>query len=543
MKILGITPFHDSSACLYEDRKIISFYKEERLTRVKRDSIPILSIQKIVDDDAYRLKNLDFLAWAPPKAQEDSLFFFKNYIEKYNKNVTTLDFSSHHHMMHASLAFYNSGFDECAVIVVDRNGSFLGDSCRESESIFYCSYPDNIIPVYKNYWALTNSAHLDVEENKKNNKDCEFTVNGMYGIVKVYETATSLIMQHALENGKTMGLAAYGNANYKKLFHYGNMPIDSLMGHEHIYDEYAATNLELQNLSTKKITEKNYKIYANYAKSVQVQTQDAVCFLIEKAIKKLNINKICITGGYGLNVVANYFYTKKFPNIKFYFEPIADDTGVSIGASMFTYRNITKDKTNTKINNTFFHGNNKNLKYKNNSHKEIAKLLLDNKSVGVFYGQAEAGPRALGNRSILFNATNKNAKNIVNLIKQREWYRPFAASVLLEDFNKYFITNGLKDSPFMTVSFPVKKKWIKKIPGVVHIDNTCRVQTVDKNIPHLYALLSEIKKNTGIGLILNTSFNLAGESLVETKDEAIEVLKKSTLDCVWFPADDIIVYR
>ena len=159
--------------------------------------------------------------------------------------------------------------------------------------------------------------------------------------------------------------------------------------------------------------------------------------------------------------------------------------------------------------------------------KEVVDLLYQNKSVAVFYGQAEAGERALGNRSILFNALNPDARDIVNKIKRREWYRPFAAMVLEEDAHLYF--ENSMPSRFMTLSFPVKSDII---PGVTHVDGTCRVQTVASG--HMYDILREFKKLTGHGILLNTSFNLAGQPLVETAEEALKTLNESALDYVWF---------
>jgi carbamoyltransferase len=164
--------------------------------------------------------------------------------------------------------------------------------------------------------------------------------------------------------------------------------------------------------------------------------------------------------------------------------------------------------------------------------KMISNFLLDQKTVAVFNGLAESGPRALGHRSILFDARNPNAKTIVNKIKKREWYRPFAAMVLEEDFQHHFETLGLTKSDFMTVSFTVIDDTIS---GVTHVDNTCRVQTVSKNIPHIYKLLQEFKKQSGISVLLNTSFNLAGEPLVDTLEDALKTFNDSELDVLWFP--------
>jgi carbamoyltransferase len=174
------------------------------------------------------------------------------------------------------------------------------------------------------------------------------------------------------------------------------------------------------------------------------------------------------------------------------------------------------------------------IKNETKSAKYIANLLHQNKSVAVYTGLAETGQRALGNRSIFFNALNPNAKDLVNEIKKREWYRPFACIVLEEDANVYFDMGRIKSSPFMTICFPVRPEYVKIIPGVTHIDNTCRIQTISKTDGYLYELLQEFKKLSGHGILLNTSFNLAGEPLVETPEDAFNTLNNSCLDYLWF---------
>ncbi len=271
---------------------------------------------------------------------------------------------------------------------------------------------------------------------------------------------------------------------------------------------------------------------------MQTQTQEAVASLIKKAIEKTGLKKVCVSGGYGLNIVANHYYTTQFPDVEFYFEPLADDSGNSIGMAQFVYRNESQDSTIRPIKHTFVHGTPHDLGQvdgDNITAKEIAKLIFNNNSVAVFNGLAESGPRALGNRSLLFNPLNPNAKDIVNRIKKREWYRPFAAMVLEEDASEYFVMGNIKKSPFMTINFPVKESKISVIPGVVHVDNTCRIQTVSKEDGHIYELLQEFKKISGHGILLNTSLNLAGEPLVDTVDDVKSMMKRSELTYTWFP--------
>ena len=285
------------------------------------------------------------------------------------------------------------------------------------------------------------------------------------------------------------------------------------------------------------ITKENYKMYADYAYEIQTQTQESVGDIIEESIKRTNIKKVCISGGYGMNIVANHYYLQRFPDVKFYFEPISDDSGISIGAAKFLYHSQTKDKTKRTLSTTSFHGtlhDVSNYRGITTTIKEIASLLYENKSVAVYTGLSEAGQRALGNRSILFNPLNPDAKDIVNRIKKREWYRPFAAMVLEEDANIYFNMERIKSSPFMTICFPVKQEYTKLLPGVTHVDNTCRIQTISKENKYLYELLIEYKKISDHGILLNTSFNLAGEPLVETPEDAFKTLNNSCLDYLWF---------
>ena len=260
-------------------------------------------------------------------------------------------------------------------------------------------------------------------------------------------------------------------------------------------------------------------------------------------VDKTGIKKVCLTGGYSMNVVTNGYLVENLKEIEFYFEPMGEDSGNSVGMAMHMYRSITEDRRIHKIKTTFAHGH-KIVPVLNNttlcSVNDIANYLSNSKIVAVFNGLSETGHRALGNRSILFDARVPNGRSIINGVKRREWYRPFAGSVLKEDFNKYFETHGLSESPFMTISFPCLDK---SIPAITHVDGSCRVQTVDSEVEHLYNLLHEFKKITGCSVLLNTSYNLSGQPLVETADEAISVFLESSIDVLWFPELNACMYK
>jgi carbamoyltransferase len=537
MKSLGFSFTHDASVCLYENGKIISFYKEERLSKIKRAEKPILSLNAILKDQKF----IDLVSCCAVRKQDDQRDFYLSQIQKLSSFSNLYDFSDSHHLQHASLAFYNSGFSSAAVIVVDRNGSIFLDSSRESETIFYATYPDSFVEVYKNFWVYDNSIHLKVENYKKNT-DCEIDARSMFGTVKVYEAATTMIGQHPLENGKTMGLSAYGNnnKNFPNLFVEGtNIPNDYYFSHVNNFEIYESSFYNLSDKRVLEVTKENYQFYADLALQVQKQTQDSVCYLINKAIEKTGQKNIVISGGYGLNVVANNHYLKSFPDANFYFEPIADDTGNSIGGAMLAYRIETKDTKIYPQTHTFFHGKEYDLSDIEGERvdvEDISNMLLDRKIVALYEGMAEAGPRALGHRSILYYPKDENSKDVINSVKKREWYRPFAAMILQEDAHKYFEMSGINSSPSMTVSFDAKNIFKNNFPGVVHVDGTCRIQTVDKNMPTAYNLLKTLKKKDGFGVILNTSFNLAGEPLIETPEDAIKTFNNSKIDTLWFPS-------
>lgn len=166
----------------------------------------------------------------------------------------------------------------------------------------------------------------------------------------------------------------------------------------------------------------------------------------------------------------------------------------------------------------------------------VVELLLQQKVGAIFQGSSEIGPRALGNRSIIFDPRNPNGKEIVNIVKKREWYRPFAGTIMLEYVHEYFEMLTLKESPWMSFAVKAKPKAYKDIPSIVHVDGTCRIQTVTKEQnKYFYELIEEFYKNTGVPVIFNTSFNLAGEPLVETIEDALNTINNSDISFLYLP--------
>jgi carbamoyltransferase len=544
MRILSVNVSHDASACILNNGEIECYFKEERITKRKRDKLSLCSIIEGV-------KNFDgkidyVLSNTHSAIRHGEIELYYEILHRLSKvpYENIIEFSHKHHLSHAGIAFYNSGFNKCLVVVVDGEGSKFEDVVSECESVYVASYPDNFVPLIKNFYRnpsynYSNTFNENIQNHLQEHFKCECNFNGnLGGIVTLYSTAAQIISQSSLENGKPMGLSSYGEKikDFPNLFTTKTGAINDDLFYPctenqiTIYKPY-------KNKITRNVTKENYKMYADYAYEIQTQTQEAVVNIIEKAIETTGIKQICIVGGYGMNVVANHYYLQRFPDVEFYFEPLSDDSGITIGAAKVFYHQKTQDKTIRPLKTTSFHGIKHDVssyKGKTTSIENIATLLNQDKSVAVYTGLAEAGQRALGNRSILFNALNPNAKDLVNKIKKREWYRPFACMVLEEDANVYFDMGRIKYSPFMTICFPVRPEYVKIIPGVTHIDNTCRIQTISKTDDYLYELLQEFKNLSGHGILLNTSFNLAGEPLVETPEDAFNTLNNSCLDYLWF---------
>tara|TARA_B100000609_G_scaffold189010_1_gene175666 strand:- start:37 stop:1713 length:1677 start_codon:yes stop_codon:yes gene_type:complete len=548
--ILAFNITHDSSVSYLENGILKFFCKEERVSGVKRDNHPFKSLD-IFNSLGY---DPDHILYLTPSNSEPNIYHtYENYIRKFfNKNLENYS-NLNHHSCHASLAFYNSGYEEAVIVVIDRNGSICfvdgNPIAREAESIYIGNRKKSLQPIYKNFYLESDeSFRSDIERQIRNYYPyCDVYSRSSYGITTVYEAATTLIGQNPLDNGKTMGLSSYcSEKNFDELFYNGfadsKFFVKDLMHSHPQFSDLGTCFFGEQENITRDVNIENYSYYAKRAKQVQTKTQIESLNLIKKYTEKTGIKNVCVVGGYGLNVIANNFYLKNLPDIDFYFEPCSDDTGVSLGGAMMKHYELTGDCP-SQIKDNFYHYYNHDERIqggRKSSIDEICDLLINQKSVAIFEGCPESGPRALGHRSILFDSRNNNAKNIVNKIKKREWYRPFAGVILQEDFEEYFYTEGLQKSEYMTISFDAKDNAKNILSGIIHIDNTCRIQTVSDGF--LYKLLKLFKSKTQCPALLNTSFNLAGKPLVQTKQNAVDTFNTSLLDCLFF-VDENIIYK
>jgi carbamoyltransferase len=503
MKILSIPLLaHDASICILEDGKIISYQMEERFSRNKHD----LNFDCILDN----LKDTFF----------DKVIitqhFLDNYtypLEKVKEKLSKISYQELiieeevHHLYHAYSGFYNSGFDEAICFSVDASGAILNSGEIEIESVYHLNKDNKevhlhqrtrefrTVKVNNNFWKYISS--LDENNLSVGEKFCKYS---------------ELFGYNAIDGaGKIMGLAQYKNHKEKLQYPYNT---------------------------------KEWKERVDEAYNLQKETQTHISNLISKYTEETGVKNVVISGGYGLNCVANYHYLKNLKDINLYIDPICFDAGISIGAAYYH----TSDKSKIEPLSNVYIGYQEEsydlteLETKKVSYEDVVNLLLQQNIVALFQGKSEAGQRALGNRSLLFDPRVFNGKDLVNQIKRRENFRPFAGSILLEEASKWFDMLSLQESPYMQYAMDAYENAIEQVPAIIHADNTCRIQTVSQEQnQHFYNLISCFFEKTGVPMLLNTSFNLGGEPLVETFEHAIHTLKNSSIEYLYLPEIETLV--
>jgi carbamoyltransferase len=548
MNILGINPGHNGSAALLVDGKLEFYIEEERLSRSKYDGNPLMGILE-------GLKHgIDVLVLGGTSPEHPKLPWtgedpYSALVRKHNPKVQVLNLGHLHHMGHAAAAFYNSGFDDAASVIVDGSGTYqevkVDDNNNrnpgfETETIFNCDYEDGIKPVFQSLGGNAETQRL-VGPN--------IEMDSAITIVKAYEAVSEYLGFGFIEAGKTMGLAPYGKDDdlIPTLFYEGrgnkNVFIPQYPAGAHIdHTRHPYLTLKEDPRAWHNDPSKVTEAAKNLAWAVQDETQRLVGDLIEKAAAMTGKKNIVIAGGYGLNCVANYYYQKRFPDLNIYVDPISHDGGTALGLAQLAHYGNTKKKTKQPLK-TLYLGPERQETYDfgdieatDVTPEDIATLLVDRKIVTLFQGRSEAGPRALGNRSILYDPTDPKGKDHVNEVKGREWFRPFAGSMLQEDFEEWFETYGMEESPFMMYAMDFKLSKHGEVPAITHVDGTCRIQTVtEEQNPVYYGLIKAFKDKTGVPIVFNTSFNLAGEPLVETFEDALRTIKNSDLEYLYLP--------
>jgi carbamoyltransferase len=551
--VLAINPGHNGSAALVVNGEIIYYSEEERLSRMKYDGNPFrvmihVLINHVVDELVIG-GTTDQLATLPWTGEDA----YSALARKFNPNIKITKLGSLHHLGHAANTFYGSGFDTAVAVIVDGAGAFHQEQVNENlivggfetETIYQCSYPHEFNAVYKRY-ANNNSVYYD-------NGIQEF--DDSVTITKAYEAVSDYLGFGFIEAGKTMGLAPYGSwdENISKFFINGkgnkNLLIPRYPAGAHI-DENRNPYLKRFTQPSEWHNDFNLArdVDKNLAYHVQAEVEEQMYNLIQKAVDITGETNVVISGGFGLNCVANYKFVKRFPNLKFYIDPIAHDGGTAIGLARYAWFIESRDVTPKALSTVYLSSppdynqlslikqNKLNADIIDTNAADIAQLIEQGNIVSLFQGCAEGGPRALGNRSILFDPRRVDGKEFVNCVKRREWFRPFAGSVMEEHADAWFDMAGMSSSPFMMYAVDVRADKVEQIPAVTHVDNTCRVQTVnpEQNM-YYYTLIQEFYKLTGVPLLFNTSFNLAGQPLVETVLDALITLFNSDIEYLYLP--------
>jgi len=532
MKVLGINLSHNASFSIVENGELVFSLEQERVSRKKRDN----QINKLCEG----LKNSHFeiIGYTSYNMVDEKLEGYTDLV-KYclKKNNITYDKLipyDEHHLTHCYSSFYNSGFDEAVCLIIDNGGtSYTVDNTalgQENISVYKLSYtqePKLLYKLCRDWWGR------NISIGDYHTYNCMSPA----GVFEMYKDTLGF-----KEPGSVMGLSSYGKEN-------SEIP--------QLYDTtdlFCKLNVSFNDVISRRKTSypKGTVPDEDLCYRIQKDTTETVKKYIE-LIMKNHSNNICLSGGYFQNSIANYEFLKMNNNI--FVDPVCHDGGTSIGLAQHLDFKINKNKPK-KYKNLYqgpiYKDQEKLLdRYKPNktqhskqgykiidnySPKKIAELLKNNKSVAIYQGRSEMGPRALGNRSILYNPSDPKAKEKINLIKNREWFRPYAGTVLFEHTKDWFDLQGKKETPFMSYVVGVKKDKLNKIPGICHIDNTCRIQTLKKTLnENFYDIINEFYKLTGIPVVLNTSLNSAGSPLVESIEDALNFMLTSNIDYVYFP--------
>ena len=597
MKILGISSFyHDSSASLLVDGKIVSAVQEERFTRIKHDfRFPSSSINYILKENKIRLNDLDYIVF-----YEKPFLKFERLIETYlafvpkgfksfkmsmpvwakeklfhrniiKKKLLELDktfdkekkiFFSEHHLSHAASAFYPSPFNESCIVTLDGVGEW------ETTTI-----------------ALGKNDNIEMLEN----------INFPHSVGLLY-SAFTYFMGFKVNSGeyKLMGLAPYGEPIYTDKIRENLIDLKE-DGSFRLNMEYFdfATGLTMTNEKFNKLfslkprkneDEKITKKHMDLAASIQKVTEEIVMRICKYGLNQTNQKNLCLAGGVALNCVANGKILTNLDINSLWIQPAAGDAGGSLGAALaFWYLELKKKRDvdnskdsmngsllgpkykNDQIEKVILNYKNEFLNFKKYENEDelisiVASKLSEGKSVGWFQGRMEFGPRALGSRSILADPRNISMQKELNLkIKYRESFRPFAPIVLEKHAKEWFdlevpsrymlLTSKVNKTKLMnqmktSIAEGFEKLKIKRseIPAVTHVDNSARVQTVDMfTNSRLYKLLIKFYEITSCPVLINTSFNVRGEPIVCNPEDAIKCFLSNELDIL--VCEDFFIYK
>ena len=542
MKIaLGIHVGHDRGACLIKDGKVISAIANERLDRKKYSQsllIPFDSIDALLKNYGISINDVLAIGISGVAFEGDRMLeWYKNEFFDHYKCRYIPFYLVDHHDAHAYSTYYSSGQSESLIFVFDGGGDFTPEM-QESESI----YIGNNGRVTLLDRRLQNLAvrHMKDEINHIFPLMPEYVQNLEMSIARKYSQITRLLGFGFGEEGKTMGLASFG----RPMLDFSNLKYNSL-DYSLTYKDIVQDIYAMQQRSKMNFRDYIYSERANIAATVQSFVESTVISIISAYVKKFQANNISVAGGLFLNCLTNHKLIENLNTNNIFFLPSSGDDGQALGSAYYAYIHefgyndkfqinlpyLGLSYSDAEIRDTI---EKKGLKYHEYEDSELATVLADyissNKIIALHRGRTEIGPRALCHRSILANPVDPDMKDILNnRVKHREPFRPFAPTVIEEEQYEYFELKA--SSPYMLLAADVKEEYRLKLASITHVDNTARVQSVSKTSePFVYSLLLELKKRIGFPVVLNTSFNVAGQPIVENPLDAINTFLSTDID-------------
>lgn len=563
MWILSFNVHHDASITLLKDDEIVLHLEEERLTHIKNDKFPLHSLSLIKD----YTRVIDYCCFTYLWDFNTDPSVYVKYLQ-YVCGIVVLNYQipSPHHHLHARCAYKHSNFDDATIVVIDGAGADY-DYGKENETIFEAKKGSELKILKQSIFGLPEDKVI----HKRNLPIPDYvTKNKVIGAGMVYSAVTEWLGWNSLECGKTMGLAPYGEEddNIKPMLsksggifercgiiNYHNVEDVGviLKGYDYIESSeshWCSDDIKILSGTAVYGDEELERRRRNLAYKIQNEYEEYLINLCKKALSLSDSKNLILSGGCALNCVANYKLLKSLPkDVNLFVEPLSSDCGVSMGAAFEVLEKVNP-KSNLKYDNIYL-GQQLIYNYKlldnefeyDATPKDVANLLVEGNIVAIAQGRSEVGPRALGNRSILFDPRVHNGKDIVNKVKRREYFRPFAGTVLFEHANEWFDMDRLDESPYMMYAVDVLQDKQEQIPAITHVDGTCRIQTLKKEQnENYYNLISEFYKLTKVPILFNTSFNLAGDTMVENIDDAFRTMRDSEIEYLYLPEINKIMY-
>lgn len=556
--VLGLNTYdHDVSACLLRDGAIAFAIGKERLTREKHatgfykevidycleaEGITLADVDLVVrncyimpvPDMEERLTYQDMPGFLPPPEREQAEQ------HPYFRSTSDKVVSISHHLAHAYSAFAASPFEEGVVMIVDGVGSYRADATeglpaddagnplgRESES--YYRFSGSQLHCLKKVWLEPSRGMLNEE------------FYSMPGVGALYSRASTYVFGDWNKCGELMGLAPYGRREqFRHLLEIENGELRVPPWSAEFKQPFLVGVGDWEKSPS-------MRHWEDVAWRVQDDTENVLLARARWLRETTGATNLCIAGGVALNCVANGRIVREgdFENV--WIQPAAGDDGIAIGCAYYGWLEVLKQPRNYVMEHAYTgraYGEHEvvnalqgplvriqvNTVRSDDICRDTARLLADQKVIGWFQGPSEFGPRALGNRSLLADPRKAEMKDVLNSrVKHRQAFRPFAPIVLAERMKEVF--EGDEDSPFMLIAKSVRPEWRDRIPGIVHVDGTARVQTVrDATNPRLYRLLQEFDRLTGVPVLINTSFNVKGEPIVETPEDAVVCFLTTGID-------------